>query len=167
MRRTEREVIDPTEIENILSDSEVVHLGINDDDFPYVVPTNYGYEFEDDRLTTLYLHGAPTGKKWDLISQNGNVGFQIDDGGHVMVTESENPSRNSMAYRSIIGVGHAATVDDTELKKHALQQLLIHETGHAWNGIREHDIEYVGIIKIDVLRYTAKAHYDEQSAPED
>lgn len=158
MRRQDREVTDFKEIENILSESKVIHTAIMDGDFPYVVPTNYGYEFDEQHRLTIYLHGAPEGKKRDLISQNGNVGFQIDNGGRLMLPKTDDPGDHSFAYRSIIGTGKAVLVDDRATKKHALELLLVHETGHTWDNIKEHDLEYVGVIRIDVFNYTAKEH---------
>ncbi len=51
-------------------------------------------------------------------------------------------------------------MDDPETKKHALQLLLGHETGQklADFDVSEKTIEYVGVIKITVKSYTAKAH---------
>jgi len=159
MRRKDREVTDATEIAAILQAAHVIHLGIQTPDYPYVVPTNYGFEFVDQQLF-IYLHGAPVGRKHDLIAQYPKVGFEIDDGGHLMTTTNGDPSQNSSAYRSIIGTGNAELVTDLAAKQHALQTILVHETGHAWPNIKEHDVEYVGVIKITVNQYSAKAHYD-------
>ncbi|MFD0898091.1 pyridoxamine 5'-phosphate oxidase family protein [Loigolactobacillus binensis] len=159
MRRKEREVTSTTEIAAILQAAHVIHLGIQTSDYPYVVPTNYGFEFVEQQLI-IYLHGAPAGRKRDLIAQQPKVGFEIDDGGHLMPATNGEPSKNSFAYRSIIGTGEAELVTDLATKQHALQTILVHETGHPWPNIKEHDVEYVGIIKIKVNQYSAKAHYD-------
>lgn len=45
----------------------LIHSGFRTADYPYVVPTNFGYEFDDDNHLTLYIHGAPVGRKRDLI----------------------------------------------------------------------------------------------------
>ena len=52
----------------------------------------------------------------------------------------------------------AHQVTDTEGKLHALQQVLIHETGHAWKNIDPHGVEYVNVYRIDVQEYKAKQH---------
>lgn len=161
MRKANREVTDLETIKTILSEAHVIHLGINDDKYPYVVPTNYGFEMQDDGHLTLYSHGAPVGKKRELISRDGHIAFEIDNGGHLMVPEnSSNPSDYSFAYQSIMGVGNAQLVTDVLDKKKAMQTILLHETGKEWPNIDASDINYVGVIKIDVQRYTAKQHLD-------
>ncbi|GAA3192386.1 pyridoxamine 5'-phosphate oxidase family protein [Lentilactobacillus kefiri] len=160
MRRKDREVTDINEIKQILKDSHVIHSGFRTDDYPYVVPTNFAYEFDGDNHLTLYIHGAPEGTKRELIKKDGRMGFEIDDGGQLMVPKDPKENTPSFAYRSVMGYGDAELVDDPETKKHALQLLLGHETGQklADFDVSEKTIEYVGVIKITVKSYTAKAH---------
>ena len=68
MTRRERQVTDMDEIIKILNKAKVLHLGLADGDEPYVVPMNYGYEMDGDKLT-IWLHGAPQGRKTDLMRQ--------------------------------------------------------------------------------------------------
>lgn len=160
MRRKDREVVGINEIKQILKDSHVIHSGFRTDDYPYVVPTNFGYEFDDDNQLTLYIHGAPVGTKRELIKKDGRMGFEIDDGGRLMVPKDPKKNTPSFAYRSVMGYGDAELVDDPETKKHALQVVLAHETGQKLSEfeVSEKTIEYVGIIKITVKSFTAKAH---------
>ena len=44
MTRRELEITDIEEIRGILDRAQVLHLGLVDDGFPYIVPMNYGYE---------------------------------------------------------------------------------------------------------------------------
>ena len=55
MRRFESQVWDREIIRAILDQIQIVHVGINDGDYPYVVPMNFGYEMTEDRLL-IYLH---------------------------------------------------------------------------------------------------------------
>lgn len=160
MRRKDREVTNIDEIKQILKDSHVIHSGFRTVDYPYVVPTNFGYEFDDDNQLTLYIHGAPVGHKRELIKQDGRMGFEIDDGGRLMVPKDPKQNTPSFAYRSVMGYGDAELIEDSEIKKHALQVILSHETGQKLSEFEVPDktIEYVGIIKITVKQITAKAH---------
>ncbi len=160
MRRKYREVTAIDEIKQILKDSHVIHSGFRTDDYPDVVPTNFGYEFNDDNNLTLYIHGAPVGTKRELIQKDGRMGFEIDDGGQLMVPKDPKQNTPSFAYRSVMGYGDAELVEDPEIKKHALQVILAHETGQKLSDfdVSEKTIEYVGIVKIAVKSYTAKAH---------
>ena len=65
MTRRELEITDIEEIRGILDRAQVLHLGLVDDGFPYIVPMNYGYEMEDGKLTVLahdvsLLHAGKT-----------------------------------------------------------------------------------------------------------
>ena len=71
MTRRERQIFDIDKILEILDKSKVVHIGMVDNDEPYVVPMNYGYTYENEKLT-LWLHGATVGRKLDIIRKNPN-----------------------------------------------------------------------------------------------
>ena len=45
MRRKDREIVDITEILEIIGKADVLHLGLFDGEYPYVVPLHYGYEY--------------------------------------------------------------------------------------------------------------------------
>lgn len=62
MSNPEREVTDIAEILAILSKHEVCRIGFNDNLCPYVVPVNFGYEYQNGRWI-FYFHGARTGKR--------------------------------------------------------------------------------------------------------
>ena len=57
MTRRELEITNINDILNILDNCKYLHLGLVDGDEPYVVPLNYGYTMEDEKLT-LYMHCA-------------------------------------------------------------------------------------------------------------
>ena len=77
MRRRDREVTDSNEIIHILDTGKVLHLGLVDQGKPYIVPMNYGYILEDDKLV-FYLHGALEGRKLDIIRNNSDCCVQIE-----------------------------------------------------------------------------------------
>lgn len=53
MRRKDREVTDINEILDIVEQAKVLHLGMLDGEYPYVVAMHYGYEYADGALTFL------------------------------------------------------------------------------------------------------------------
>ena len=69
MRRTDREVTDREKQMEILHVCKVARIGIQDGKSVYVVPVNFGFTIETDKLT-MYVHGAKEGKKLDLIKEN-------------------------------------------------------------------------------------------------
>ncbi|VDZ80176.1 putative 5-nitroimidazole antibiotic resistance [Salmonella bongori] len=68
MSNPEREVADIAEILAILSKHEVCRIGFNDNICPYVVPVNFGYEYQGGRWI-FYFHGARTGKNDASVTQ--------------------------------------------------------------------------------------------------
>ena len=69
MRRNDRAVNDLDMIKNLVSKCQVVRIAMCKDNVPYLVPLNYGYEFNEDELI-LYCHCANEGKKIDILSEN-------------------------------------------------------------------------------------------------
>ncbi|MTV81741.1 pyridoxamine 5'-phosphate oxidase family protein [Secundilactobacillus folii] len=159
MRRTDREITDEATKQAILANAKVINLGILDFPAPYVVPTNYGYEMVAGKLR-LYIHGASEGRKRGLIAANPNVSFSIiDQTGLYTPADGEPVSHYSYFYRSLLGSGVATLVDDLTEKEHALRLVLKHEVGHEVPGeISQHDLEHVGVIRVDVEQYTGKQH---------
>ena len=77
MRRKDREITDPEQIRAILGRARVLHLGLYDGEYPYVVPMHYGFTFEDGKLT-LYTHCAKEGRKLELLRRDARVFVEID-----------------------------------------------------------------------------------------
>ena len=62
MRRFEREVVDYELIKAMLKEMNIANIGMNDEDgYPYVVPTNFGFEMTDTHLN-IYTHFMKVGK---------------------------------------------------------------------------------------------------------
>lgn len=62
MRRKDREITDVQEILNIIRKCDVCRIAMNDGDFPYIVPLNFGLDVQGEQVY-LYFHGALEGKK--------------------------------------------------------------------------------------------------------
>lgn len=46
MRRKDREITDINEILNMIDKTKILHLGLFDKGYPYIVPLHYGYVYE-------------------------------------------------------------------------------------------------------------------------
>lgn len=55
MRRQDRMVTNIDEIKGILNSTRIIHLGMMDGDYPYVVPLHFGYEFIDECFISMYM----------------------------------------------------------------------------------------------------------------
>ena len=109
-----RFITDPEIIRKILDRCKIIHLGMQEDGHVYVVPTNYGYTYEDGKLT-FYSHGAMEGKKWDIVKKNPEICVEIDTGFELV--DSQDPCDYGNSYGSIIGTGLATIVEDLQEKK--------------------------------------------------
>ena len=150
--RRELQITDLDEIISILDKSVIVHLGLVDGDEAYVVPMNYGYIMDGERLT-LYLHGATEGRKLDLMRQNPKVFFEMEC--DLQPFEGKTACHYGISYASLMGRGRAEILEDIEEKKKGLSVLMKTQT--------EKDFEFtdkmaavVSVIRIDVTEYTAK-----------
>ena len=152
MTKRERQITDETQIRNILDTGKVLHLGLAVDNEPYVVPMNYGYTYEGEKLV-IYLHSAVRGKKLDMIQANPKVFFEIDC--DIMPFEGRLPCQYGMVYSSIMGKGIARIVDDVEQKKQAMTILMKTQTGKDF-VFDDKLVSIVTVIRIDVDAYTAK-----------
>ena len=152
MTRRERQITDRDRIVHILDTGKVLHLGLAVDNEPYVVPMNYGYTLEDDRLV-LYLHSAVRGKKLDMIAKNSKVFFEIDC--DLVPFEGAVPCQYGMSYSSIMGRGTAVIVEDVQEKMKAMSILMKTQTEKDF-AFQERLVSIVSVIRIDVAEYTAK-----------
>ena len=152
LTKREARVTDPKQIRHILDTAKVLHLGLAVDNEPYVVPMNYGYTMEDEKLT-LYLHSAVRGKKLDMIQANSKVFFEIDC--DRMPFEGRVPCQYGMVYSSIMGRGTATLEEDPEAKMQAMSILMKTQTGKDFT-FNERLVSIVTVIRIDVQEYTAK-----------
>jgi len=150
--RREREVTDINEIIAILDKAKVLHLGLVDGDEPYVVPMNYGYTLQNGKLT-VYLHGALTGRKLDLMKVNPKVFFELDC--DIVPFEGKTACNYGITYASVMGRGRAAIVEDVQEKIRGLQVLMKTQTGRDFD-ITEKMAAIVSVIRIDVSDFTAK-----------
>ena len=152
MTRRERQVTDIAEIIKILDNSKVLHLGLVDGDEPYVVPMNYGYTMDEDKLT-LWLHGATQGRKLDVMRANPKIFFSMEC--DLVPFEGDVACKYGVGYSSLMGKGTAEIVEDVEVKTDALTYLMKTQTGKDFE-FNEKLVSVVSIIKIEVTEYTAK-----------
>ena len=67
MRRKDREITGRENIEPILQACKVCRVAMTGTDgWPYVIPMNFGYTWDEDGLM-LYFHGGVKGKKIDSL----------------------------------------------------------------------------------------------------
>jgi nitroimidazol reductase NimA-like FMN-containing flavoprotein (pyridoxamine 5'-phosphate oxidase superfamily) len=126
VRRKDREITDIEKKIEIIAQNKVCRLGLSRNNFPYVIPLNYGYSFENGTLV-LYFHGALDGKKMDIIKENANACFEIDFEGRLI--EGGAPCDYGYAFKSVIGFGKIIVMSSPEDKMSGLTAIMRHQTG--------------------------------------
>lgn len=156
MRRKDREVTDIREILQIVSKAKILHLGLFDGDYPYVVPLHYGYEYAADRRELVfYMHGAAEGHKLDLIRKNQNACVELECDIE-LISGGEIACRYGSTFASVMGKGRVEILDDPEEKIRGLKLLMKNQTG------RDFDLDAgmasaVAVFKVRLTEFTAKA----------
>jgi len=156
IRRKDRMVTDIRQITDTVDRAKILHLGLLDGEFPYVVPLHYGYQYDSssDKFT-FYMHSAKDGHKLDLIRNNPNVCVQINTDVE-LASGGDVPCAYGSYFSSVIGQGKAVLVEDAEEKKKALDLLMKNQTGRSFE-FNEKMIASVAVIKVEVGEYTCKA----------
>ena len=152
MTKRELQITDLKEIQHILDTAKVLHLGLAVDNEPYIVPMNYGYTMDGEKLT-VYLHSAVRGKKLDMIRANPKVFFEVEC--DLIPFEGRVPCQYGLSYSSLMGRGDARIVEDVEEKKEAMSILMKTQTGTDF-PFEDRLVSIVSVIRIDVAEYTAK-----------
>lgn len=115
--RKDREVTGKEGINAILRQCRVARLAFWDEEAPYIVPMNFGYDWQGE-LPVLYFHCAGEGKKLSLLEKCPKVGIEMDCG-HQLVGEGKACSYGFL-FQSIMGWGTAEKVESLEEKQHGL-----------------------------------------------
>lgn len=127
MRRKDRELTGRENIEPILQACKVCRVAMVSDGKPYVVPLNFGYEWDDGGLT-LYFHSGLRGKKIDAMRENPAVCFEMECENGV-IDGGDTACKYSYAFTSIIGEGTMRFAQNNEEKRKGFDVIMRHLTG--------------------------------------
>ena len=106
MRRQDREVLQPEQIDAIIESCDCLRLGLNAEDGAYIVPLNFAYV--PGKPAKFYFHSAKEGRKVDMIGQGAKAGFELDGAHRLGEAETVRP------------------VETLEEKKRALSAIMAH-----------------------------------------
>lgn len=117
LRREDRRIVDPVEIESILVRGRYVTFALVDGNEPYVVTLSYGYDPAGSRL---YFHVAHEGHKLEIIGRKPSAcGTIVIDGGYNQ-GECEHP------FESVVMRGTMRIIADPAEKVRAMETLVAH-----------------------------------------
>jgi hypothetical protein len=145
----DKEISDPEILEMILNQSKVCRIALNNGEFPYIVPFNYGY---GDGV--LYFHSATTGKKIDLIRKNNKACFEIEYDSQII--PDEKACKWTAKYRSVIGYGTVDIITDRVEKVKGLDTIMSHYGKSGYQLYDEKQVENLVILKLTINKMTGK-----------
>ena len=149
MRRTDKQIINTSDIEQIIKNSLVCRLALAKDNIPYLVPVSFGYDGK-----CLYVHTAKEGRKIDFIRANSMVCFEFDI--NVKTVEHKSVAcKWSTSYQSVIGYGKMSELTDFREAAYALNQIMLQYSGKDWE-MTEKMLETVKMWKIEIEEMTGK-----------
>ncbi len=150
MRRKEREITSPLEIEEIINTGKVMHLALCDNNMPFLVPVFYTYLNK-----YIYFHSAKAGTKIDIMKKNNNVCFEISlDNG---IVESDSACDFEAKHRTVIGFGKAEFVEDEKEKIAALDGIVAQFTDKKFEYPKG-NVNAAAVIRIGIVSVKGKKH---------
>ena len=155
MRRADREITDHGTITDIIRRCHCCRVGFADGDGVYIVPLSFGFEEAEGRCA-FYFHGAPEGRKADLIGACPTVGFELDT--DYALNQSGSACGFSCRFRSVIGTGVIRPVTDPAEKRQGLACIMGHLSGRADWDFPDQTVRSTAVFRLDVADMTCKAH---------
>ena len=151
MRNKNKEVTDRKWMEDILKRGRMLHLGMaGADGLPYVIPIGYGY-----KDNALYMHGAPLGRKNDILAVNPRVCFQVTLDAEVQ--PGDVGSKFTMKYRSVTGFGTVHSLTDPRERNAALKILMDHYDGPHTDFPEDDEVhKKLWVARLDIDSMTGK-----------
>jgi nitroimidazol reductase NimA-like FMN-containing flavoprotein (pyridoxamine 5'-phosphate oxidase superfamily) len=165
MYHEDRRITDPKILQKILDLNRSCCVALHDEPYPYIVPMNYGYIWNDKLI--FYLHMAKDGHRVSLIKKNPHVSLNVflflDRAGHARYRGE------SHDYRSVTAYGIAEIVSPYDDEKEFLSGLSIlcaHTGRPEIKKITGSMYEKLLVLKIPVGIVTGKAQYPIKSPDE-
>ena len=152
MRRKDREVSNMDEMLEIIKKCDVCRIAFFDDDYPYIIPMNFGYVCHGTEVE-FYFHCANAGKKLSLIQSNPKVGFEMDCS-HNLIT-GEMACDYTMEYESVCGDGIIELLEEDQ-KITALTHLMKQYTKETSFEFHEKHLKSVTVFKLKVNHMVGK-----------
>ncbi len=149
MRKAQREVTDPKAVEALLARGKVIHLALNRDGAPYVVPMNYGV-----KDGVIYLHCAKEGTRLDLLRADGRVGFSVVV--NYALRANVQGCESTAHYASVCGAGTARVVEDPAEKRLGLEIIAAQVAPLAGRDFPEKVVDATCVLAVTPERLSGK-----------
>lgn len=138
------------EIEEIFNSVEVCTLSMVDGEVPYAIPMNFAYSDG-----YLYFHGAPFGKRIEVLKKNPNVSAVFYNGAEMYIQNEKVACSYSMKFRSVLVNGKLEEVNDDEKKRNILNIIMKHYVNKDDFKYSDPAIKNVHVVRLKLDNYTA------------
>ena len=139
-------------INAILDEGIICHVGFVAGGQPYVIPTGYARVGDE-----LYIHGSAASRMLRQLSKGVDVCVTVTllDG----LVLARSAFHHSMNYRSVVILGKAELVTETNEKNKALEALTEHFVPGRWAEVRwptELELKATSVLKLPITEASAK-----------
>jgi hypothetical protein len=152
MRRKDREILEITGLDSIISRSDVCRVAFADNNIPYMVTMNFGYSGGDHPC--FYFHCASEGKKLEMLRKNNFVCFELDTDHELY--EGENGCDWGMKFSSVVGYGIISIIEDSESRISGLDCIMSHYSDRKDFTYDERVVRNTTILRLDIEEMTGK-----------
>jgi nitroimidazol reductase NimA-like FMN-containing flavoprotein (pyridoxamine 5'-phosphate oxidase superfamily) len=152
MRRNDREIKEISEIEDIISRSDVCRIAFAENNTPYIVTMNFGYSGGEEPC--LYFHCAPQGRKLEMMRKNNFVCFEMDTDHKIY--GGEQGCDWGMNFSSVVGYGNLSVIDSPEEKIKGLDIIMAHYSDSSNFTYDTKVFARTAVLRLDITEMTGK-----------
>ncbi len=158
MRRADREVADPQQVEAIIATCKIVSLAYTDAEGITIVPLNFGYAFDTESIISPCISMVlRPDERWTLSRPWGNalpVAFEMAT--DCEVVEGRTLCNWGEAFKSIVGNGTASIIDNLDEVRQGLALLMKQQAGMEHVEFTDQQVRAVTVWKVEADYSTAK-----------
>jgi len=152
-RKRERGSHDRAVIDAILDEALIAHLGITDPEGqPIVTPTLHARSGDQ-----IYLHGSSASRTLKALEQGAAACLTVSLVDGLVLARSA--MHHSVNYRSVMLLGRARILTDSEEKRTALRAVIEHIVPGRWATIRqptENELRATAVLSMPIVEVSAK-----------
>ena len=156
-RLPKRAVYDKAQVHAILDEGFVCHIGFVVDGQPFVIPTNYGRGGE-----RLLVHGSSASRMLRNLDKGVDLCLTVTLVDGLVLARSA--FHHSVNYRSVMVLGKARMITDSQEKLAALRIITNHIVPGRWDEIRqpdERELKATSVLSLDLDEVSAKVRTGE------
>ncbi len=141
------------ELDEIILKCQFCNAGmVDEDNLPYVIPMNFGYDGEN-----VYLHGSATGKKINTLTAKPDICLTFSTDHELRYVNEDVACSWSMRYRSVLVHGKVEFVDDLNEKVRILNIIMKHYSGKEFK-FNDPAVKEVKVMKVNINKMEGRAY---------